>query len=570
MNRKKARYLKTYLAFFIPIITLPMLFSVAYYLKEKNHCAVLLEKKESLYIEKQQTLIERKICSIVSDLKFLASHQELPKALNPSGKGDRQALALEFLQFCKYKDIFDQVRILDLAGREMVRVNYNNGKMATVTADQLQDKSRRYYFPDTIRLEENEIFISPFDLNIENGEIEKPLKPMIRFSTPIFDPEKKKVGIVILNYLGSDMLDDLESKQGKIMLANSQGFWLKGLHPDDEWGFMYGKNGTKNMEFRFPDAWRQIRESDSGQFYTGKGLFTYTTIRPVFTGMKSSLGSIGAYVGGSTPEVAADDYYWKLIAWVSPESISAKNHELLKDIGLINGCLILLLATGCFFLTREFRKRKEADLNLKQTRATLQSVFNSVIPICVTNFDYKMLLTNGEYIKTFIKSGDSPAEFPERCFQSRPSPICKTEACPLLRIANGEEEVNFETTRINADKSFQHFIVTARPLYNAEGIPVGIVESFQDITERDRLEKERSRLLTELQESLRKVKTLSGFLPICASCKKIRDDKGYWNQIESYIQTHSNAEFSHGICPDCVKELYPEQYKKIFPEQDKD
>jgi hypothetical protein len=74
---------------------------------------------------------------------------------------------------------------------------------------------------------------------------------------------------------------------------------------------------------------------------------------------------------------------------------------------------------------------------------------------------------------------------------------------------------------------------------------------------RDELEinvKERTR---ELEEALDKVKILSGYLPICASCKKIRDDKGYWNQIEMYIRDHSEAEFSHGICPECAKKLYP-------------
>jgi hypothetical protein len=66
----------------------------------------------------------------------------------------------------------------------------------------------------------------------------------------------------------------------------------------------------------------------------------------------------------------------------------------------------------------------------------------------------------------------------------------------------------------------------------------------------------------ELREAMSEVKILSGFLPICASCKKIRDDKGYWNQIESYIRDHSEAEFSHGICPDCAEKLYPELYVK--------
>ena len=65
----------------------------------------------------------------------------------------------------------------------------------------------------------------------------------------------------------------------------------------------------------------------------------------------------------------------------------------------------------------------------------------------------------------------------------------------------------------------------------------------------------------ELSEALGKVKTLSGLLPICASCKKIRDDKGYWNQIEGYIQDHTDAAFSHGICPGCIETLYPERKK---------
>jgi len=62
----------------------------------------------------------------------------------------------------------------------------------------------------------------------------------------------------------------------------------------------------------------------------------------------------------------------------------------------------------------------------------------------------------------------------------------------------------------------------------------------------------------ELELTLSEVKTLQGFLPICASCKKIRDDKGYWNQIEKYISDHADVQFSHGICPECAKKLYPE------------
>ena len=78
----------------------------------------------------------------------------------------------------------------------------------------------------------------------------------------------------------------------------------------------------------------------------------------------------------------------------------------------------------------------------------------------------------------------------------------------------------------------------------------------QEIKERKQVEKEREQLINELQEALVNVKTLSGLLPICANCKKIRDDKGYWNNLEGYIQTHSEVKFSHGMCSECSDELY--------------
>ena len=90
---------------------------------------------------------------------------------------------------------------------------------------------------------------------------------------------------------------------------------------------------------------------------------------------------------------------------------------------------------------------------------------------------------------------------------------------------------------------------------------VNVVKEKRMFIERKRAQDERERLIAELQGALAQVKTLKGLLPICASCKKIRDDQGYWNQIEDYISRHSKATFSHGICPECAKRLYPEYFK---------
>ena len=88
----------------------------------------------------------------------------------------------------------------------------------------------------------------------------------------------------------------------------------------------------------------------------------------------------------------------------------------------------------------------------------------------------------------------------------------------------------------------------------------------KEIEIRKEAELKKEMLISELQNTLKEVKTLRGFLPICSSCKKIRDDKGYWNQIEAYISNHSEASFSHGICPECAKKIYPEIYDELKKE----
>jgi PAS domain S-box-containing protein len=93
----------------------------------------------------------------------------------------------------------------------------------------------------------------------------------------------------------------------------------------------------------------------------------------------------------------------------------------------------------------------------------------------------------------------------------------------------------------------------------------GSRDIVRDITERKKIEAERERLINELQESLAKVRTLSGLLPICASCKKIRDDKGYWTQIEAYLHEHAAAEFTHGLCPSCMDNAM-EEVRKLTKE----
>jgi len=125
-----------------------------------------------------------------------------------------------------------------------------------------------------------------------------------------------------------------------------------------------------------------------------------------------------------------------------------------------------------------------------------------------------------------------------------------------LRRAEAVEPV--ETIRLRKDGTTIHVCVALSAIRDYAGRIMGASSIAYDITERKRIEAERTELIAHLNETLSKVKTLSGLLPICASCKKIRDDHGYWQKLEIFVREHSEAEFSHSICPDCLKQLYPQ------------
>jgi PAS domain S-box-containing protein len=123
----------------------------------------------------------------------------------------------------------------------------------------------------------------------------------------------------------------------------------------------------------------------------------------------------------------------------------------------------------------------------------------------------------------------------------------------MERIKRGRRVGLYETVRLRKDGHFIPVSVTVSPVQDTGGRIVGGSAISRDITLRKSDEADRFKLIEELTESLKQVRTLSGLLPICASCKRIRDDQGYWQQVETYIAEHTNADFTHGICPDCLE-----------------
>ncbi len=215
-------------------------------------------------------------------------------------------------------------------------------------------------------------------------------------------------------------------------------------------------------------------------------------------------------------------------------------------------------------LTIEIAERRATEERLRQfSRAVEQSPCSIVItdtkggieyvnPKFTEVTGYSAAEVYGENPRV-LKSGVNPPEFYLELWRT---------------LEDGREwRGEFHNRKKNGDYFWE--MASLSPIRNAEGKVTHYLAIKEDITQRKEIEVEREHLIVELQEAIAKVKTLSGLLPICASCKKIRDDGGYWNTVELYVEQHSAATFTHGLCPECAHRLYPEVFEEE-PEAPKD
>ena len=215
-------------------------------------------------------------------------------------------------------------------------------------------------------------------------------------------------------------------------------------------------------------------------------------------------------------------------------------------------------------LQNEICKRQYIQDELAQASRQWSNTFNTISDfVSVHNKEMKMIRVNKALCDFLGKDADELIG--QNCFEIFHGTKEPWPECPHVEAM---ESGKVTTHEINDPHIGKPLLITCSPFYNEEGNLIGSVHLARDISQQKFAEEEKEKLIAELQSALSKVKQLSGFLPICASCKKIRDDKGYWNQLEAYIRDHSEVEFSHGICPDCAKRLYPELYDENFGQKD--
>jgi PAS domain-containing protein len=219
----------------------------------------------------------------------------------------------------------------------------------------------------------------------------------------------------------------------------------------------------------------------------------------------------------------------------------------------------LISLFGLIFLLIQTKKRNKAEKALQENKNFLTSVFDSIQDgISILDRELNVVRVNKVmhqwYPDVSIFAG-------KKCYQVYHEKSSPCTACPTVRaLASNKLEMN-EIPLVMRGHEAGTLELYAFPILDSDGHATGVVEYIRNITTRKNAEKEKEKLIEKLQSALDEIKTLRGILPVCCYCKDIRDDKGYWDQIESYISKHSEATFSHGICPNCMKEHYPELYK---------
>ena len=212
-------------------------------------------------------------------------------------------------------------------------------------------------------------------------------------------------------------------------------------------------------------------------------------------------------------------------------------------------------------IAKDITERKMAEAATEKIKSQFRSMIDSY-PAWVSCVDTEgnYFIANEYYTHTFklpvsqIEGQNFKKFFPSDLYEKHKKLIM--QALKSGHPVEWEDQHKFEEDRI----TYIHGIYT--PLYDPKGSIWGVSAFALDISKRKQVELEKEALIDKLQSALNEVNTLRGILPICASCKKIRDDQGYWRQIEAYISEHSSAEFSHSICHECAKKLYPDLVDK--------
>jgi len=243
------------------------------------------------------------------------------------------------------------------------------------------------------------------------------------------------------------------------------------------------------------------------------------------------------------------------------ETVKIKARQAAITFLVLATLTALFIGFAFYHLSRHMRERRHAMEQLRHSEERYRLLAeNSLDLIALLDLKGNLIYASPSH-ETVL--GYDPAWLVGRGF----SAFIHPEDLPLVQLAISQlpdsgpgKPTDVRLRLASGDWLEVELLLSTFSISGVSGHPTLL--SARSIAERKRSQQEREKLIQELQDAFAKIKVLSGFIPICASCKKIRDDQGYWNQLEAYIQSHTEAQFSHGICPDCATSLYSDYFTK--------
>ena len=322
-------------------------------------------------MDRNSTLIEARLRGRANDMFFLKRVAEAEIARNPNASPASENLQSAITTMMLARSQYDQIRLLNLTGQEMFRYNWKGGErpLEEVSPNALQDKSDRPYYRETLAASPEAAVFSPLDLNVENGKIEKPIKPVVRVSGQIVGPDGRPRALLVLNYLGDQLLREVKqdkSKPREYMLLNADGYWLVGPEPDGQWGFMYPDRKGATLKEENPALWTQITSATSGWFEKGGDLYCFQHIDPV--------GSTADYPPLRMSIAGGERLKWTLLAREPRDVVWGSVRGIRRGIwatcAIALAVLVPLVWSGGVSLERRRRDMRE----VREARTMLDSV----------------------------------------------------------------------------------------------------------------------------------------------------------------------------------------------------
>ena len=231
-------------------------------------------------ISAARTLIHEHILKAVQDTHQLSAISCVKNYLTNPSEATRARLIETLVATSDIQARYDQIRLIDLEGQELVRVNQSPEGAQPAPQGALQNKFNRYYVQEGLKLSPGQVYLSPLDLNVEHGEIETPLKPTLRLVRMMSGEDGAARALLVLNFSAADMLNqliELFAWGDRAMLVNSEGYWLVNHDPANEWGWLLGRPEL-NVEQWQPALWQQIQAQPAGVAQHAGSLFSFATI----------------------------------------------------------------------------------------------------------------------------------------------------------------------------------------------------------------------------------------------------------------------------------------------------